>query len=136
MGHLRSFLEGLQREILPAAHAKFGGTMPKKWGDGLLYLRTNGVLAQSEEAGKAGAETVAPSHAPAGAAGRCWSGTATSGWPRSAPRWNHSRPQARALKVGLGPQGSPQSQASVAGHEVWKLLILVVSRAGLVYDLG
>ena len=50
MGHLRSFLEGLHKEILPAAHARFGGALPGKWGEGLLYLRTNGVLSKAEEA--------------------------------------------------------------------------------------
>jgi hypothetical protein len=50
MGHLRSFLEGFHREILPAAHARFGGVCPKRWGGGLLYLRASGVLSQAEEA--------------------------------------------------------------------------------------
>jgi hypothetical protein len=50
MGHLRSFLEGLHKEILPAAHARFGGALARKWGEGLLYLRMNGVLSQAEEA--------------------------------------------------------------------------------------
>ncbi len=50
MGLLRSFLEDLQKEILPAAHAKFNGKAPRKWGEGLLYLRTHGVLSQAEEA--------------------------------------------------------------------------------------
>jgi len=50
MGHLRSFLEGLHKEILPAALARFGGACARTWGEGLLYLRTNGVLSRAEEA--------------------------------------------------------------------------------------
>lgn len=50
MGLLRSFLEDLQKEILPAVHARFGGKAPRRWGEGLQYLRTNGVLSQAEEA--------------------------------------------------------------------------------------
>src|SRR5262249_4340918 len=37
MGHLRSFLENLQKLILPAMHAKFGGNLPQTWGEGLSY---------------------------------------------------------------------------------------------------
>jgi hypothetical protein len=50
MGLLRSFLEDLQKEILPAVHARFGGKVPRRWGEGLQYLRANGVLSQAEEA--------------------------------------------------------------------------------------
>jgi hypothetical protein len=49
MGHLRSFLEGLHKDAFPMLLAKFGGAAPKKWGDGLLYLRENGVLSKPEE---------------------------------------------------------------------------------------
>ena len=50
MGHLRSFLESLHKEILPIVHARFGGMLPRKWGDGLRYLKTNGILSATEEA--------------------------------------------------------------------------------------
>jgi hypothetical protein len=33
MGHLRSFLESVHKEAVPALHAKFGGTLPKNWGE-------------------------------------------------------------------------------------------------------
>ncbi|MGH9453908.1 MAG: hypothetical protein ACRD2O_08065 [Terriglobia bacterium] len=49
MGHLRSFLEGLHREKLPALHAKYGGVVPSGWADGLVYLRNNGVISAAEE---------------------------------------------------------------------------------------
>jgi len=49
LGHLRSFLEGLHKEILLSAQSKFGGALPGKWGEGLTYLRNNGVLSKAEE---------------------------------------------------------------------------------------
>jgi hypothetical protein len=49
MGHLRSFLESVHSEGMPALHGKFGGTLPEKWGTGLMYLVQNGVLTNVEE---------------------------------------------------------------------------------------
>jgi hypothetical protein len=49
MGHLRSFLENLQKDALPALHASYGGEVPGSWGAGLTYLRKNEVLSVQEE---------------------------------------------------------------------------------------
>ncbi len=49
MGHLRSFLEKVNDEAMPALHAKFGGALPDKWSVGLTYLFQNGVLTKAEE---------------------------------------------------------------------------------------
>jgi hypothetical protein len=49
MGHLRSFLEKIHSEVMPALHSKFGGQLPQKWGDGLAYLARNQVLSKTEE---------------------------------------------------------------------------------------
>jgi hypothetical protein len=51
MGHLRSFIENLQKAAVPAVHAKVGGAMPdSKWGAGLLYFRQHNILTKAEEA--------------------------------------------------------------------------------------
>lgn len=49
MGHLRSFLENVHSEVMPALHAKFGGQLQQKWGDGLAYLARNQILSKTEE---------------------------------------------------------------------------------------
>jgi len=49
MTNLRSFLENVHAEAMSALHAKFGGQVPQKWGDGLAYLARNGVLSKTEE---------------------------------------------------------------------------------------
>jgi hypothetical protein len=49
MGHLRSFLENVHGEVMPAVYARFGGQLPQKWGDGLAYLARNGFLSKAEE---------------------------------------------------------------------------------------
>jgi hypothetical protein len=49
MANLRSFLESVQAGVMPALHAKFGGQLPQKWGDGLAYLSRNNVLSKTEE---------------------------------------------------------------------------------------
>jgi hypothetical protein len=49
MGHLRSFLENVHGEAMPALHARFGGQLPQKWGEGLAYLVRNGFLSKTEE---------------------------------------------------------------------------------------
>jgi hypothetical protein len=54
MGHLRSFLENLHAEAMPAVLERFGGTPPSGWGPGLVCLRKNGVLSEAEEKFAAG----------------------------------------------------------------------------------
>jgi len=49
IGHLRSFLENLQKEAMPRIHGRFGGTLPTSWGGGLAYLLQNSVLSKTEE---------------------------------------------------------------------------------------
>jgi hypothetical protein len=49
MGHLRSFLEQLHLRACTAAHKKFGGQVPSKWGEALKYLRDHGILTIKEE---------------------------------------------------------------------------------------
>ena len=49
MGHLRSFLEGLNTEAFPILIARFGGSIPATWGKGLAFLRHNAVLSPPEE---------------------------------------------------------------------------------------
>lgn len=49
MGHLRSFLENVHSEAMPALHTKFGGSLSKKWGEGLSYLVQNNVLSRVEK---------------------------------------------------------------------------------------
>jgi len=49
MGHLRSFLEELHLQACSAAHKKFGGDRPAKWGEALKYLRDHDVLTKHEE---------------------------------------------------------------------------------------
>jgi hypothetical protein len=49
VGHLRSFLENLQKEAMPKIHAKYGGILPTDWGGGLAYLLRHGVLSKTEE---------------------------------------------------------------------------------------
>jgi hypothetical protein len=58
MGHLRSFLENLHAEALPAVETKVGVPAPQKWGEGLTYLRENGVLSKAEEGFAAGLYTL------------------------------------------------------------------------------
>jgi hypothetical protein len=58
MGHLRSFLENLHAEALPAVHAKGGDVIPEGWGEGLTYLRTRDVISQAEEKFAAGLYTL------------------------------------------------------------------------------
>ena len=49
MGHLRSFLEELHLQACTAAHKKFGGRLPTKWGEALRYLRDHNALTSTEE---------------------------------------------------------------------------------------
>jgi hypothetical protein len=49
MGHLRSFLEQLHVQACTAAHKKFGGQVPAKWGEALKYLREHNILTMKEE---------------------------------------------------------------------------------------
>jgi hypothetical protein len=49
LGHLRSFLENVQKESMPTIHSKFGGDLCLDWGGGLAYLAQNGVLSKAEE---------------------------------------------------------------------------------------
>ena len=49
LGHLRSFLESVHSEVMPSVHAQFRGQLPNRWGEGLAYLRENGVLSGAEE---------------------------------------------------------------------------------------
>jgi hypothetical protein len=58
MGHLRSFLENLHGDAFPGLHAKYGGTLPKSWGVGLVYLRDNQIFSSSEEKFAAGLYTL------------------------------------------------------------------------------
>jgi len=48
MGHLRSFMENVHAEALPAI-AKSGEASPRKWGEGLLFLRRHDILSPHEE---------------------------------------------------------------------------------------
>jgi hypothetical protein len=63
MGHLRSFLEGLHKDAFPMLLAKFGGAAPARWGDGLAYLRKNGVLSGAEEGFAASLYTISSDQA-------------------------------------------------------------------------
>ncbi|HYM09249.1 MAG TPA: hypothetical protein VEU62_00880 [Bryobacterales bacterium] len=58
MGHLRSFLENLHGEVLPALQARSGGPVPENWGEGLRYLREQEVVSKSEEGFAAGLYTL------------------------------------------------------------------------------
>jgi hypothetical protein len=58
MGHLRSFLENLHGDAFPVLHGKYGGTLPKGWALGLVYLRHNQVFSGSEEKFAAGLYTL------------------------------------------------------------------------------
>jgi hypothetical protein len=49
LGHLRSFLENVQKEAMPRVHAKYGGNLSLDWGGGLAYLAKNDVLSKAEE---------------------------------------------------------------------------------------
>lgn len=49
MAHLRSFLEQLHIHATSAAYKRFGGAQPSKWGEALLYLRSNNILTLKEE---------------------------------------------------------------------------------------
>lgn len=49
LGHLRSFLETVQAEAMPAIHNKYGGDLHLEWGGGLEYLAKNGILSRAEE---------------------------------------------------------------------------------------
>ena len=49
LGHLRSFLEQLHIQACAAAHKRFGGSSPSKWGEALKYLLDNAVLTKPEE---------------------------------------------------------------------------------------
>ncbi|MGA2482523.1 MAG: hypothetical protein ABSF92_05350 [Candidatus Acidiferrales bacterium] len=49
LGHLRSFLENVQKEAMPAIHAKYGGDLRPDWGGGLAYLAKNEILSKPEE---------------------------------------------------------------------------------------
>jgi hypothetical protein len=51
LGHLRSFLEQLHIQACVPVAASISDTRPpQKWGKATLYLRTNGILSQMEEA--------------------------------------------------------------------------------------
>ena len=58
IGHLRSFLENLEKEAMPAAVAKYGGHQPRTWGEGLTYLRQNRLLTKAEEGFASGLYTL------------------------------------------------------------------------------
>jgi hypothetical protein len=58
MGHLRSFLEKLHAEALPAVNANVAGPVSEKWGDGLVYLRSTDVLSKAEGGFVAGLYTL------------------------------------------------------------------------------
>jgi hypothetical protein len=49
LGHLRSFLENMQKEAMPKIHAKYGGQLPPNWGSGLSYLVQSSILSKAEE---------------------------------------------------------------------------------------
>ncbi len=49
LGHLRSFLENVQKEAMPRIHAKYGGGLCLDWGGGLAYLAKNSILSKAEE---------------------------------------------------------------------------------------
>ncbi|SRR6266571_224836 len=58
IGHLRSFLENLEKEAMPGAVAKYGGNLPETWGEGLSYLRQKGLLTRAEEGFASGLYTL------------------------------------------------------------------------------
>jgi hypothetical protein len=58
IGHLRSFLENLQREAIPNLAVKYGGSAPSRWGDGLAFLREKGFLTKAEEGFASGLYTL------------------------------------------------------------------------------
>jgi hypothetical protein len=49
LGHLRSFLENVQKQAMPKIHARYGGDPPLEWGAGLAYLARNAILSKAEE---------------------------------------------------------------------------------------
>jgi hypothetical protein len=49
LGHLRSFLESLQAQAMPAINSKCGGTLRIDWGGGLAYLAQKSVVSKAEE---------------------------------------------------------------------------------------
>ena len=49
LGHLRSFLEQLHIQACEAAHKRFGGSPPSKWGEALKFLSDSAVLTRPEE---------------------------------------------------------------------------------------
>ncbi len=49
MGHLRSFLENLQKEAMPAVQTIADGEPPIGWGPGLAYLRRNQIISEAED---------------------------------------------------------------------------------------
>ena len=49
MGHLRSFIEQLHLQTCARVHAKYGGALPKKWGETLSYLCSHDILTKKEE---------------------------------------------------------------------------------------
>ena len=48
LGHLRSFLENVQREAMPRIHEKYGGELRLDWGGGLAYLAKHEILSKAE----------------------------------------------------------------------------------------
>jgi hypothetical protein len=49
LGHLRSFLENVQKEVMPRIHQKYGGELRVDWGGGLAYLVKHEILSKAEE---------------------------------------------------------------------------------------
>jgi hypothetical protein len=48
MGHLRSFLEGLHNDVIPAVVSKGVSAPLPGWATGLSFLQTNGVLSEKQ----------------------------------------------------------------------------------------
>jgi len=49
LGHLRSFLENVQKEAMPRIHEKCGDELRTDWGGGLAYLAKHEILSKAEE---------------------------------------------------------------------------------------
>jgi hypothetical protein len=49
LGHLRSFLENVQKEAMPRIHEKYGEQLRTDWGGGLAYLAKHEILSKVEE---------------------------------------------------------------------------------------
>jgi hypothetical protein len=49
LGHLRSFLENVQKQAMPSVHAIYGEELRLDWGGGVAYLTKHGILSRAEE---------------------------------------------------------------------------------------